>query len=93
MSWDGDFNIHTEDEDFSSVLDLVLNCGCFIYIGAWLPVNDFNAPHLGITPARLIALFGAIMVIRRIPPLLLLYNLIPEIANWREALFSGHFGT
>jgi len=34
----------------------------------------------------------AILVLRRIPPLLVLYKFIPEIASWREALFSGHFG-
>jgi len=33
-----------------------------------------------------------ILALRRIPSLLLLYKLIPEVANWREALFCGHFG-
>jgi len=37
-------------------------------------------------------LFITILVLRRIPPLLLLYKWIPEISTWREALFSGHFG-
>ncbi|KAI0276383.1 Sodium/hydrogen exchanger family-domain-containing protein [Russula aff. rugulosa BPL654] len=52
-------------------LDLVLNCACFIYIGAWLPFNQFNISELGISPWRL---------------------LMPEVSNWREALFCGHFG-
>jgi NhaP-type Na+/H+ or K+/H+ antiporter len=92
ISWDGHFNLQTEDEVFSSVIDLLLNCGCFIYIGAWLPFAAFNSPELGITPWRLVVLFIAIMVLRRIPPLLLLFKWIPEINGWREALFSGHFG-
>ncbi|KIM74330.1 hypothetical protein PILCRDRAFT_707202 [Piloderma croceum F 1598] len=92
ISWDGHFNQQTEDEVFSSVIDLLLNCGCFIYIGAWLPLAAFNSPELGITPWRLVVLFIAIMVLRRIPPLLLLFKWIPEINGWREALFSGHFG-
>ncbi|KAH9851411.1 Sodium/hydrogen exchanger family-domain-containing protein [Lenzites betulinus] len=92
LSWDGYFNTQTENEVFSSVIDLILNCGCFVYIGAWMPFNMFNAPELGITPWRLVVLFLAILVVRRIPPLLLLYKWIPEIATWREALFSGHFG-
>jgi NhaP-type Na+/H+ or K+/H+ antiporter len=92
ISWDGHFNTQTEDEVFSSVIDLLLNCGCFIYIGAWLPFTAFNAPELGITPWRLVVLFIAILVLRRIPPLLLLFKWIPEISDWREALFSGHFG-
>lgn len=74
------------------MIDFLLNCGCFIYIGAWLPFEQFNSPELGITPWRLVLLFIAIVFLRRIPPLLLLYKWVPEIANWREALFSGHFG-
>jgi NhaP-type Na+/H+ or K+/H+ antiporter len=92
ISWDGDFNEHTEDEVFSSVIDLLLNCACFVYIGAWLPFNSFNSPELGITPWRLIVLFVAILLVRRIPPIMLLYRWIPEIETWREAVFSGHFG-
>ena len=93
MSWDGDFNVKTEGEAFSSVIDLVLNCGCFIYIGAWFDFKEFTNPVLGLTPARLVLLCIGIIALRRIPPLLVLYKFIPEIASWKEALFSGHFGT
>jgi NhaP-type Na+/H+ or K+/H+ antiporter len=33
-----------------------------------------------------------ILVLRRIPSLLILYRVMPEVSNWREALFCGHFG-
>lgn len=92
ISWDGHFNVQTADDSFSSVIDYVLNCGCFIYIGAWLPFDSYNSPELGITPWRLVVLMLAILVLRRIPPLLLLYRWIPEISSWKEALFCGHFG-
>ncbi len=92
ISWDGHFNTQTEDEVFSSVIDLMLNCGCFIYIGAWMPFNMFNVPELYLTPWRLVIVFLAVIFLRRIPPLLLLYPWVPEIASWKEALFSGHFG-
>ncbi|KZP18753.1 Sodium/hydrogen exchanger [Athelia psychrophila] len=92
VSWDGYFNHQVAEEPFSSILDLVLNCACFIYIGAWLPFTTYDSPEFGITPWRLIVLFLAILVLRRIPPLLLLYKWIPEIPSWRDALFSGHFG-
>ena len=59
IGWSGDFKEHTEKEIFSSVIDLVLNCGCFIYIGAWIPFDTFNATQFGITPWRLIILFVA----------------------------------
>lgn len=92
MSWDGHFNLQTESESFSSVIDLLLNCGCFIYIGAWLPFDAFNDPALDITPWRLVVILLSVLVLRRIPSLLLLYSWVPEISGWREALFSGHFG-
>ncbi|KAF8631714.1 hypothetical protein AX15_002241 [Amanita polypyramis BW_CC] len=94
VSWDGDFsvNAHTEGETFAYIIELVLNCACFIYIGAWLPFESFHMPELGITPWRLAVLCIAILVLRRIPALLMLYKFIPEISNWKEALFTGHFG-
>jgi sodium/hydrogen antiporter len=92
MSWDGHFHEQTKGEVFSSVIVLVLNCGCFVYIGAWLPFETFDSPELGITVWRLVVLFLVILVLRRIPALLLLFPWVPEITSWREALFSGHFG-
>ncbi|GAW01797.1 Na+ H+ antiporter Nha1 [Lentinula edodes] len=92
MSWDGHFNEQIEGEIFASVIDLVLNCACFIYIGAWLPFKDFNMPSLGIEPWRLTVLLISVALLRRIPPIMLLYKWIPEISSWQEALFSGHFG-
>ncbi|KAJ7190582.1 Cation/H+ exchanger [Mycena pura] len=92
ISWDQHFNEVTEDQVFSSVIDLMLNCGCFVYIGAWMPFTAFDNPALGISPARLGGLFLAILALRRIPSVLLLYRWVPEIMTWREALFTGHFG-
>jgi sodium/hydrogen antiporter len=84
--------VQTEHDAFSSILDLVLNCACFIYIGAWLPFNRFHISELGITPWRLVLLVLIILALRRIPCLLLLYKFMPEVSNWREAFFCGHFG-
>jgi NhaP-type Na+/H+ or K+/H+ antiporter len=92
VSWDQDFNQRIEGEAFASVVELLLNCGCFFYIGAWLPWGHFTLPDLGISPWKLIVLCIGILFLRRIPVLLALYKWIPEITNWREALFCGHFG-
>jgi NhaP-type Na+/H+ or K+/H+ antiporter len=92
VSWSGHFQTQTAKDVFSSVIDLVLNCACFIYIGAWLPFNTYNSPVLGITPWKLVILCIGILVLRRIPCLLLIYKWIPDVHNWREALFCGHFG-
>ncbi|KAF9793071.1 Sodium/hydrogen exchanger family-domain-containing protein [Thelephora terrestris] len=92
VSWDGNFKEETEKESFAAVIDLMLNCACFIYIGAWMDFASFNSPHLGITPWRLIVLFIWIAVFRRIPAILMLYKWVPEVKTWKEALFTGHFG-
>ncbi|KAJ7144325.1 Sodium/hydrogen exchanger family-domain-containing protein [Mycena epipterygia] len=92
ISWDGHFNDVIEHEVFSSVINLVLNCGCFVYIGAWMPFDSFDNSALGLTRWRLAVLFIGILALRRIPSLLLLFRLVPEIRTWREALFMGHFG-
>lgn len=89
VAWDGHFKAQTEGDTFASVIDCVLNCCCFIYIGAWLP---YSSAGLGITPWRLVVLMIAILLFRRILPLLLLYRFVPEIPSWKEALFSGHLG-
>ncbi|KAF7332714.1 Na-H-Exchanger domain-containing protein [Mycena kentingensis (nom. inval.)] len=92
LSWDQHFNEITEEESFSSVIDLVLNCACFVYIGAWMPFSSFNSPELEITPARLLLLFVGVLLLRRIPSVLLLYRWVAEIESWKQALFTGHFG-
>jgi len=92
VAWDGDFKEQTEGDSFSNVLDLFLNCASFIYIGAWLPFDQFRIPELGITPWRLVLLMLVILALRRIPFLLVLYKFLPEVENWRDALLCGHFG-
>jgi NhaP-type Na+/H+ or K+/H+ antiporter len=68
----------------ATVIDLVLSCGCFVYIGAWLTFDSYNMPELGIEPWKLVVLFIAILTLRRIPALLLIYKFVPEIETWRE---------
>ncbi|TFK82825.1 hypothetical protein K466DRAFT_285684 [Polyporus arcularius HHB13444] len=92
LNWDGYFRAQVEGEVFSTVIDLVLNCGTFVYIGAWMPFASFDSPELGITPWRLVLLFLAILCLRRVPALLFLDRWVPEISTWQEALFTGHFG-
>jgi len=92
ISWDGEFNIHTEEQVFSPVIDLTLNCACFVYIGAWFPFGSFNSPALGIAPWRLVTLYLATLLLRRIPAIFILYRWVPEIETRKEAFFCGHFG-
>ncbi|KAG8987730.1 hypothetical protein FRB90_003173, partial [Tulasnella sp. 427] len=92
FAWDGWFNKQTEESQFSNVIDLLFNCACFIYIGAWIPFDDFNAPELTINPWRLVLIGLLVLLLRRLPAVIALYRWIPDIKTFREALFSGHFG-
>ena len=51
-----------------------------------------NSPVLTITPWRLVVIAILILIFRRIPIMLALKPIIPDIRTWREALFCGHFG-
>ncbi|KEP47892.1 Na+/H+ antiporter Nha1 [Rhizoctonia solani 123E] len=92
FAWDGWFNRQTEESMFSNVIDLLFNCACFIFIGAWIPFDDFDAPELSISPWRLIVLGLAVVALRRLPIMLALYKFIPDIHTLRECVFAGHFG-
>ncbi|KAJ3562772.1 hypothetical protein NP233_g9364 [Leucocoprinus birnbaumii] len=92
INWDGSFSTHTEDEAFGSVIEYIINCGCFFYIGTWLPWSSFSIPDLGISLWRLAVLCLGILLLRCIPVVMVLYRWVPKITGWKEALFCGHFG-
>ena len=73
-------------------LQVTSNCAVFVFIGAWIDFPSMNMPELHVTPGRLAAFFFSILFVRRIPPMLLLYRVVPDIRTWKEALFVGWFG-
>ena len=92
FSNDGWFTQKTEESHVSNVIDLLLNLAYFVFLGAIIPWQDYNAPEIGITPWRLVVVALMVIFFRRIPIMLALKPLVPDIKNWREALFAGHFG-
>ena len=92
FAWDGWFAKSTEESKVSTVIDLLLNYAYFIYFGAIIPWKQFNNGELGLNVWRLIILAIIVIFLRRIPAVMLLKPLIPDIKSWREALFVGHFG-
>jgi sodium/hydrogen antiporter len=92
FSWDGFFNRQTEASVFSSVVDLLLNSAAFVYVGAWMPFDSFSDKTLPLSAWRLICIAILVLLLRRLPIILGLFKWIPDIKNFREALFSGHFG-
>lgn len=92
FSNDGWFTEKTEESHVSNVLDLLLNLAFFVYFGSIIPWEDYNSPQLGLVPWRLVVIAILIIFFRRIPIMLCLKPLIPDVKTWREALFAGHFG-
>jgi NhaP-type Na+/H+ or K+/H+ antiporter len=92
FSNDGWFLEKTEESHVSNVIDLLINLAFFVYFGTIIPWEQFNSDVLGITPWRLVVLGILVLLFRRIPIMMALKPLIPDIKTWREALFAGHFG-
>ncbi|CCD26026.2 Nha1p NDAI_0G02500 [Naumovozyma dairenensis CBS 421] len=92
FAWDGWFSQRTEESKVSTVIDLLLNYAYFIYFGAIIPWSQFNNGSIGLNVWRLIILSIVVIFLRRIPAVMLLKPIIPDIKSWREALFVGHFG-
>jgi NhaP-type Na+/H+ or K+/H+ antiporter len=92
FSNDGWFTEKTEESHVSNVIDLLLNLTYFVYLGSIIPWDQYNNPSIGLTPWRLVVIAIFVIFFRRIPIMLMLKPLIPDIKTWREALFAGHFG-
>ncbi|KAL3237706.1 Nha1p RNJ42_00693 [Nakaseomyces bracarensis] len=92
FAWDGWFAQKTEESNVSTVIDVLLNYAYFIYFGAIVPWAQFNNGAIGLNVWRLIVLAIIVIFLRRIPAVLILKPVIPDIKSWREALFVGHFG-
>ena len=92
FSNDGWFTQKTEEAHVSNVIDLLLNLAYFVYFGSVIPWDQYNNPALGIVPWKLVVIAIFVIFFRRIPIMLALKPIIPDVKNWREALFAGHFG-
>ncbi|KAL2424616.1 Na(+)/H(+) antiporter [Exophiala dermatitidis] len=92
FSNDGWFTEKTEESHVSNVIDLLINLAYFVYFGTIVPWDQYNAPEHGLVPWRLVVISVFVIFFRRIPAMLALKPLIPDVKTWREALFAGHFG-
>lgn len=92
FSNDGWFTEKTEESHVSNVIDLLLNLAYFVYFGSIIPWEYYNMPDLGLVPWRLVVIAILVIFFRRIPIMLALKAIIPDVKTWREALFAGHFG-
>lgn len=92
FSNDGWFTEKTEESHVSNVIDLLINLAYFVYFGTIIPWDQYNSPEHGLVPWRLVVIAIFVILFRRIPIMLALKKVIPDVKTWREALFAGHFG-
>lgn len=92
FSNDGWFTEKTEESHVSNVIDLLLNLTYFVYLGTIIPWSQYNSGQHGLDAWRLVVIALLVVFFRRIPIMLMLKPIIPDIKTWREALFCGHFG-
>ncbi|PPJ58708.1 hypothetical protein CBER1_03974 [Cercospora berteroae] len=92
FSNDGWFTEKTEESHVSNVIDLLINLAFFVYFGTIIPWEQYNSGNLGLDVWKLVVIALLVLFFRRIPIMLALKPVIPDIKTWREALFAGHFG-
>jgi len=92
FSNDGWFSEKTEESHVSNVIDLLLNLSYFVFLGTIIPWQDYNDTDIGLSAWKLVVIALLVIFFRRIPIMLMLKPIIPDMKTWREALFAGHFG-
>lgn len=92
FSNDGWFQEKTEESHVSNVIDLLINLAFFVYLGTIIPWEQYNSAVIGTSPWRLVVIAIFVILFRRIPIMVALKPVIPDIKTWREAFFAGHFG-
>ncbi|KAF2829968.1 hypothetical protein CC86DRAFT_464443 [Ophiobolus disseminans] len=96
LNWNGKYleEALARHDEVNGSIDILLNFGGFMYIGAILPWDEFHQPDVtGITYGRLLALGLLVLLLRRIPAMMVMYKLMPNtVKTWKEALFMGYFG-
>ncbi|RAR00915.1 ORMDL-domain-containing protein [Stemphylium lycopersici] len=75
------------------IIDMMINSAFFVFFGAMIPWESFDALD-AITPGRLLGLLVLILLFRRIPIVFAMYKmkLLPFVKTTTEAIFVGHFG-
>ena len=91
FTWDDWFRLETLDDSLQPTIDMLLNVTVFMWYGAVCPWNIFQTNSV-VPLYRLIVLSVLILLLRRLPFVLGLHKLIPQIERLQQAIFMGFFG-
>ncbi|CAK7217020.1 hypothetical protein SBRCBS47491_003020 [Sporothrix bragantina] len=90
FTWDDWFRLETKDDSLQPTIDMLLNVTIFMWYGAVCPWPMFlNGP---VPLQRLIALGILMLLLRRLPWIMAIHKIIPQIEDWRHGVFVGFFG-
>ncbi|KAL1866597.1 hypothetical protein VTK73DRAFT_4653 [Phialemonium thermophilum] len=91
FTWDDWFRLETLDDSLQPTVDMLLNVSIFMWYGAVCPWHEFL--DNGVVPLyRLVPLGTLVLLLRRLPWILAVYQFIPQIDGVRQAIFVGFFG-
>jgi sodium/hydrogen antiporter len=91
FTWDDWFRLETMDDSLQPTVDMMLNVSIFMWYGAVCPWNKFL--NNDVVPLYRLAPLGIlILLLRRLPWVLSVHKYIPQIEEWRQAIFVGFFG-
>ncbi|CAK7223601.1 hypothetical protein SCUCBS95973_005234 [Sporothrix curviconia] len=90
FTWDDWFRLETKDDSLQPTIDMLLNVTIFMWYGAVCPWSLFlNGP---VPLPRLVALGILVLLLRRLPWIMAIHKIIPQIEDWRHGVFVGFFG-
>ncbi|KAK3343755.1 Sodium/hydrogen exchanger family-domain-containing protein [Lasiosphaeria hispida] len=91
FTWDDWFRLETLDDSLQPTIDMLLNVSIFMWYGAVCPWTSFL--NNGVIPLyRLVPLGILILLVRRLPWVFAVHKYIPQIEEFRQAVFVGFFG-
>ncbi|RYP06010.1 hypothetical protein DL764_003427 [Monosporascus ibericus] len=90
FTWNDWFRQVTQEDALQSTMDYLLNATFFAFLGAMMPWQDYKLEFMA--SWRYIVIAVCLLIFKRLPPLLVLYRIIPQVRNLKEAAFMGYFG-
>ncbi|KAK0704969.1 Sodium/hydrogen exchanger family-domain-containing protein [Lasiosphaeris hirsuta] len=91
FTWDDWFRLETLDDSLQPTIDMLLNVSIFMWYGAVCPWTSFL--HNDVIPLyRLVPLGILVLLVRRLPWVFTVHKYIPQIEEFRQAVFVGFFG-
>ncbi|KXJ85354.1 Cation/H+ exchanger [Microdochium bolleyi] len=97
FTWDDWFTEQTKEDNLQPIMDFLLSVSIFMWLGAACPWDKLFNTTPGDAPAivpwpRLVLLAVLVLIFRRLPVILALHRLIPQVRSVKHASIMGFFG-